>query len=92
MTPDLNLYDRSWPIFTYQEQLPPAKFVFNSDDRRGMAVDSLVSGGCIISGAQIQDSLLFSQSQGELLFQPQPGGRAAPVRDRPPCPADQGGG
>ena len=41
--------------------MPPAKFVFNSDDRRGMAVDSLVSGGCIISGAQIQDSLLFSQ-------------------------------
>ena len=60
VTPDLNLYDRSWPIFTYQEQLPPAKFVFNSDDRRGMAVDSLVSGGCIISGARIQDSLLFS--------------------------------
>ena len=61
VTPDLNLYDRGWPIFTYQEQLPPAKFVFNSDDRRGMAVDSLVSGGCIISGARIQDSLLFSQ-------------------------------
>lgn len=61
VTPDLNLYDRSWPIFTYQEQLPPAKFVFNSDDRRGMAVDSLVSGGCIISGARIQDSLLFNQ-------------------------------
>lgn len=61
VTPDLNLYDRNWPIFTYQEQLPPAKFVFNSDDRRGMAVDSLVSGGCIISGSTIQDSLLFSQ-------------------------------
>ncbi|QQP89351.1 glucose-1-phosphate adenylyltransferase [Skermanella sp. TT6] len=60
VTPDLNLYDRQWPIFTYQEQLPPAKFVFDSDDRRGMAVDSLVSGGCIISGARITRSLLFS--------------------------------
>ncbi|UEM03497.1 glucose-1-phosphate adenylyltransferase [Skermanella rosea] len=60
VTPDLNLYDRQWPIFTYQEQLPPAKFVFDSDDRRGMAVDSLVSGGCIISGARITQSLLFS--------------------------------
>ncbi len=48
VTPDLNLYDRDWPIWTYQEQLPPAKFVFDSDDRRGMAVDSMVSGGCII--------------------------------------------
>jgi glucose-1-phosphate adenylyltransferase len=60
VTPDLNLYDKQWPIFTYQEQLPPAKFVFDNDDRRGMAVDSLVSGGCIISGAQIRQSLLFS--------------------------------
>ncbi len=60
VTPELNLYDRSWPIWTYQEQLPPAKFVFDDDDRRGMAVDSMVSGGCIISGAQIHHSLLFS--------------------------------
>jgi len=60
MTPELNLYDDEWPIWTYQEQLPPAKFVFNDDDRRGMAVDSMVSGGCIISGAHIQNSLLFS--------------------------------
>lgn len=60
MTPELNLYDEEWPIWTYQEQLPPAKFVFNDDDRRGMAVDSMVSGGCIISGAHIQSSLLFS--------------------------------
>jgi len=60
VTPELNLYDRSWPIWTYQEQLPPAKFVFDDDDRRGMAVDSMVSGGCIISGAKIHHSLLFS--------------------------------
>ncbi len=58
--PALNLYDSSWPIWTYQTQLPPAKFVFNDDDRRGYAVDSMVSGGCIISGGKIDRSLLFS--------------------------------
>ncbi len=60
VTPPLNLYDKKWPIWTYQEQLPPAKFVFNDDVRRGMAVDSMVSGGCIISGARVERSLLFS--------------------------------
>ena len=60
VTPDLNMYDQEWPIWTYQEQLPPAKFVFDDDNRRGMAVDSLVSGGCIISGAYLTRSLLFS--------------------------------
>jgi glucose-1-phosphate adenylyltransferase len=60
VTPDLNMYDQEWPIWTYQEQLPPAKFVFDDDSRRGMAVDSLVSGGCIISGACVRSSLLFS--------------------------------
>jgi len=60
VTPELNLYDEQWPIWTYQEQLPPAKFVFDEDDRRGMAIDSMVSGGCIISGATVRDSLLFS--------------------------------
>lgn len=60
ITPQLNLYDKDWPIWTYQEQLPPAKFVFNDDERRGMAVDSMVSGGCLISGAKIINSLLFS--------------------------------
>jgi glucose-1-phosphate adenylyltransferase len=60
VTPDLNLYDTDWPIWTHQEQLPPAKFVFDDEDRRGMAVDSMVSGGCIISGALVRHSLLFS--------------------------------
>jgi glucose-1-phosphate adenylyltransferase len=60
VTPDLNLYDKTWPIWTYQEQLPPAKFVFDDQDRRGMAVDSMVSGGCIVSGALVRRSLLFS--------------------------------
>ncbi|MET0051660.1 MAG: glucose-1-phosphate adenylyltransferase [Candidatus Thiodiazotropha sp.] len=60
VTPPLNLYDRTWPIWTYQEQLPPAKFVFDDDERRGMAVDSMVSGGCVISGAKVTNSLLFS--------------------------------
>jgi glucose-1-phosphate adenylyltransferase len=60
VTPDLNLYDREWPIWTYQEQLPPAKFVFDDDGRRGLAVDSMVSGGDIISGAVVRRSVLFS--------------------------------
>ncbi len=59
-TPSLDIYDPNWPIWTYQQQLPPAKFVFDDDDRRGMAVDSMVSGGCIISGATVRRSLLFS--------------------------------
>ena len=60
VTPDLNLYDRDWPIWTFQMQLPPAKFVFDDDGRRGMAVDSMVSGGCLISGSMVRRSLLFS--------------------------------
>ncbi len=60
VTPDLNLYDRNWPIWTYQEQLPPAKFVFDDEGRRGAAIDSLVSGGCIMSGSTVKRSLLFS--------------------------------
>ncbi|MDH4071527.1 MAG: glucose-1-phosphate adenylyltransferase [Gammaproteobacteria bacterium] len=60
VSPHLNLYDAEWPIHTYQAQLPPAKFVFDDEDRRGMAVDSLVSGGCVISGASIRKSVLFS--------------------------------
>ncbi|PWC55125.1 glucose-1-phosphate adenylyltransferase [Azospirillum sp. TSO22-1] len=60
VTPQLNMYDRNWPIFTYQEQLPPAKFVFDDEDRRGTAVDSVVSGGCVISGSVVRQSLLFS--------------------------------
>jgi len=58
--PELNLYDITWPIWTYQEQTPPAKFVFDDEDRRGLAVDSMVSGGCVISGAKVRHSLLFS--------------------------------
>jgi glucose-1-phosphate adenylyltransferase len=60
ITPYLNLYDQEWPIWTYQEQLPPAKFVFDDEGRRGMAVDSSVSGGCIISGSVVRRSLLYS--------------------------------
>ncbi|MCM2311412.1 MAG: glucose-1-phosphate adenylyltransferase [Steroidobacteraceae bacterium] len=60
VSPELNIYDEQWPIWTYQEQLPPAKFVFDDDDRRGAAIDSMVSGGCIISGSRVAKSLLFS--------------------------------
>lgn len=57
--PQLDLYNRDWPIWTYQEQLPPAKFVHNTGSRRGTALESMVSGGCIISG-ELNRSLLFS--------------------------------
>lgn len=62
ITPELNMYDKNWPIWTYQEQLPPAKFVHDEvgTGRIGHAIDSLVSGGCIVSGARIKDSVLFS--------------------------------
>jgi glucose-1-phosphate adenylyltransferase len=74
--PSLDIYDPNWPVWTYQQQLPPAKFVFDDDDRRGLAIDSMVSGGCIISGAQVRRSLLFSsvrvnsyaQTQGAVLL------------------------
>ena len=58
--PELNLYDTEWPIWTYQEQLPPAKFVLDDSGRIGMATNSMVSGGCIVSGAYVKQSLLFS--------------------------------
>ncbi len=58
--PELNLYDADWPIWTYQEQLPPAKFVLDYEGTQGRAVNSMVSGGCIISGAAVRQSLLFS--------------------------------
>ena len=57
--PALNLYDRNWPVWTYQQQLPAAKFVHNQIDRHGVAIESTVSGGCIISG-ELNRSLLFS--------------------------------
>ncbi len=63
VTPDLNLYDEDWPIWTHQEQLPPAKFVFDDEGRRGQAIDSMVSGGCIISGGTVRRSLLYSNVQ-----------------------------
>jgi glucose-1-phosphate adenylyltransferase len=65
ISPQLNLYDRDWPVWTFQEQLPPAKFVFDDDGRRGMAVDSMVSGGCIVSGATVRRSVLFSNVRVE---------------------------
>jgi glucose-1-phosphate adenylyltransferase len=58
--PDLDLWDRDWPIWTYSESVPPAKFIHNQQSRRGLAVSSLVSGGCIISGTEVRNSLLFT--------------------------------
>lgn len=58
--PELDLWDRNWPIWTYSESVPPAKFIHNEDSRRGLAVSSLVSGGCIISGTEVKNSLIFT--------------------------------
>ena len=59
-TPDLDLWDRDWPIWTYSEHVPPAKFIHDEERRRGSAVSSLVSGGCIVSGTEVRNSLLFT--------------------------------
>ncbi len=60
-TPDLNLWDTAWPIWTYSEMTPPAKFIHDEANRRGVAISSMVSGGCIISGTEVRNSLLFTQ-------------------------------
>ena len=60
-TPELNLWDNDWPIWTYSESRPPAKFIHDEKDRRGVAISSMVSGGCIISGTEIRNSLLFTE-------------------------------
>ncbi|MDR9499303.1 MAG: glucose-1-phosphate adenylyltransferase [Hydrogenovibrio sp.] len=60
ITPDLNLYNEDWPIWTYQAQMPPAKFIFDDEGRRGEAIDSMVAGGCIVSGARIKRSVISS--------------------------------
>lgn len=59
-TPELNLWDNAWPIWTYAESVPPAKFIHDEKDRRGVAISSMVSGGCIISGTEVRNSLLFT--------------------------------
>ncbi len=66
VVPELDLYDQRWPIWTDQPQLPPAKFVFDGDGCRGTAVDALVSGGCVVSGATVRRSLLFSDVHVEI--------------------------
>ena len=63
--PELNLYDRDWPVWTYQAQYPPAKFVFDDAGCRGEAIDSLISAGCILSGARVKRSMIFFASTVE---------------------------
>jgi glucose-1-phosphate adenylyltransferase len=63
--PELNIYDEEWPIWTYQEHQPPAKFILDEEERRGHAINSMVSGGCIISGAVVREALLFSNVRVE---------------------------
>jgi glucose-1-phosphate adenylyltransferase len=65
VNPELNIYDEQWPIWTFQRQHPPAKFVLDDDGRVGTAINSMVSGGCIISGALVRESLLFTNVRVE---------------------------
>jgi glucose-1-phosphate adenylyltransferase len=65
VNPELNIYDEEWPIWTYQLQRPPAKFVLDEDGRRGTAVNSMIAGGCIVSGALVRESLLFTDVRVE---------------------------
>lgn len=69
VTPELNVYDKAWPIWSQHEQFPPSKFVFDDEGMRGTAVDSLVSDGCIISGAMVRRSLLFYNVRVECFSQ-----------------------
>ncbi len=59
-TPELDLWDETWPIWTYNESVPPAKFIHDERDRRGMAISSMIAGGCIISGTEVRNSVLFT--------------------------------
>ena len=59
VSPELNLYDEAWPIWTYQQQVPSAKFILDDVGRRGIAINSMIAGGCIVSGATVRESLLF---------------------------------
>jgi glucose-1-phosphate adenylyltransferase len=59
-TPELDLWDKNWPIWTYNQAVPPAKFIHDESDRRGMAISSMISGGCIISGTEVRNSVLFT--------------------------------
>ena len=77
VSPELNIYDEQWPIWTYQEQLPPAKFVFDDDDRRGCAIDSMVSGGCIISGSRVTELAAVLAGARARLFDGRPLGDPA---------------
>jgi glucose-1-phosphate adenylyltransferase len=61
--PALDIYDQSWPIWTYTEGTPPAKFIHDERERRGLAVSSLVSGGCVVSGASIRRAVLFTRTR-----------------------------
>ncbi len=92
--PKLDIYDNAWPIWTYAEIVPPAKFIHDEDGRRGSAVSSLVSGGCIVSGSEVRNSLLFTGvrthsysgagiCRGAAACHRQPQGAVEELRDRP---------
>jgi glucose-1-phosphate adenylyltransferase len=87
-TPAFDLYNREWPVYTHHAAPPPAKFVHNEDGRTGSAVNSIVSGGCIISGASVVDSVVgafarlnsWASVEGSILFDSVTVGRGAKIR------------
>ena len=83
VVPDLDLFDRDWPIWTDGAVTPPAKFVHDEDGRRGIAISSLVSGGCIVSGAQIQAFGSVYRRAGQFLLHDREYSHLALCRHRP---------
>jgi glucose-1-phosphate adenylyltransferase len=88
VTPVFNLYDKAWPLHTWQQQYPPAKFVFADPDRMGTAIDSIIAGGSIISGGRVSRSVIgydvrvnsYSQVEGSIIYNHVTVGRRARIR------------
>ncbi len=86
VSPIFNLYDKAWPIRTYQRQYPPAKFVFGEPGRTGMAIDSIVSAGCIVSGGMVRNSVALPRRARQLLRRRRFLHHLLPRQRRPPLP------
>ena len=91
ITPELDIYDSNWPIWTYQRQLPPAKFVLDRDGKQGMTATPIVSGGCMVSGSQVSELGAVLGRARAFVLQHQRGRAAAGREGRPRLPAEQGG-
>lgn len=89
VTPILNLYDKEWPIRTYMEQWPPAKFIHNEEARRGIAINSLIANGAIVSGGYVEESVIspgvkvnsYSEVKGSIIMHGSTVGRYAKIKN-----------